>query len=82
MFGHLQHKFWYSKDLFNVNFSLKHLIEGKLLLRHWLCNPCCVVSKIEIRQSAVEDLLKINDFVVETTKLMKQMPDLERLLQK
>ena len=57
---------------------------GKRLLHKWICSPICSVSEIELRQMAVTDLSNVNIRyeVEETIKVLKKLPDLERLLSK
>ncbi|XP_029829430.3 DNA mismatch repair protein Msh6 [Ixodes scapularis] len=55
---------------------------GKRLFLQWLCSPCCQASVIEDRQKAVQDLLSIPNEAKDVCKLLKSLPDLERLLTK
>ncbi|CAL4157530.1 unnamed protein product, partial [Meganyctiphanes norvegica] len=55
---------------------------GKRLLRKWICTPLCNPDAINSRLDALEDLRENPDVVEEVTKLLKTLPDLERLLAK
>ncbi len=57
---------------------------GKRLMHNWLCAPLCHVKQIEARQMAVTDLsdVSVKYEVEEAIKLLKKLPDLERLLSK
>ena len=57
---------------------------GRRLLHKWICAPLCAIDEIETRQKAVADLsnVSIRYEMEETIKLMKKLPDLERLLSK
>ncbi|CAN7998899.1 unnamed protein product, partial [Ixodes hexagonus] len=55
---------------------------GKRLFLQWLCSPSCQAAVIEDRQKAVQDLLGVSKEVKEVCKLLKTLPDLERLLTK
>ncbi|KAK2708409.1 hypothetical protein QYM36_014126, partial [Artemia franciscana] len=55
---------------------------GKRLFQQWLCNPLCSVSAIIDRQKAIEDLLKFQGILSDVRKLMKTLPDFERLVSK
>ncbi|CDW51812.1 DNA mismatch repair protein Msh6 [Trichuris trichiura] len=58
------------------------LFLGKRLLRFWLCNPLYDIQAIVERQKAVDDLIKLPEFLDYTCTRLQAIPDLERLLQK
>ncbi|KAH7092791.1 DNA mismatch repair protein Msh6 [Auriculariales sp. MPI-PUGE-AT-0066] len=66
--------------------SLLHLLGrcvtpfGKRLFRIWLCAPLCNVDSINARLDAVEDLIAHPNAADQFSKLMRGVPDLERLL--
>lgn len=47
-----------------------------------MCRPSCRKSVIEERQQAVQELLENPDVTDKAQKLLKKVPDLERLLAK
>ncbi|KAF4529869.1 hypothetical protein B566_EDAN018096, partial [Ephemera danica] len=53
---------------------------GRRLLRQWLCSPLCSVSAIVKRQKAVTCLMNMPSECDKARKLMKELPDIERLL--
>lgn len=55
---------------------------GKRVLRQWICTPLCNPDAINTRLDALEDLREHPDIIEEVTKLLKTLPDLERLLAK
>ncbi|XP_033640935.1 DNA mismatch repair protein Msh6-like [Asterias rubens] len=55
---------------------------GKRLFKQWLCAPLCNPKSINDRLDAVEDLINIPDKMAEVNDLLRQLPDLERLLSK
>ncbi|KRX84160.1 DNA mismatch repair protein Msh6 [Trichinella sp. T6] len=55
---------------------------GKRLLHFWLCNPLCDLQEIEQRQVAVRNLIEQAELFESLIKQLREIPDLERLLQK
>lgn len=55
---------------------------GKRLLKYWLVNPLCDSDAINDRLDAIEDLNNIAHVLFNVTDLLKQLPDLERLISK
>lgn len=57
---------------------------GKRLLKYWLVNPLCDAEAINDRLDAIEDLLKLDqaDVLSNAADMLKQLPDLERLISK
>jgi len=55
---------------------------GKRLLKYWLVNPLCDADGINDRLDAIEDLSKLDHVLSNVTELLKQLPDLERLISK
>lgn len=55
---------------------------GKRLLRQWVCAPLANVSAIEMRQDAVEQLMRNPTLMAQAKAFLSKMPDLERLLRK
>ncbi|KHJ46404.1 MutS domain I protein [Trichuris suis] len=55
---------------------------GKRLLRFWLCNPLYDIQAILERQKAVDELIRLPEFLDYTCSRLQAIPDLERLLQK
>eukprot|EP01032_Pedospumella_encystans_P012451 gene12451-14405_t len=53
---------------------------GKRLLRSWLCHPLYRVNDIVRRQDAVTELIKLDEITDSVRALLKNVPDLERLL--
>ncbi|KAG9309590.1 DNA mismatch repair protein Msh6 [Chiua virens] len=53
---------------------------GKRLFRIWLCVPLRDVSDINDRLDAVQELIQHGTFEEEFTKLVKGLPDLERIV--
>lgn len=52
------------------------------LLRAWMCAPLCNPSSIRSRLDAVEDLRSNPGVLEEVMPLLKNLPDLERILSK
>jgi DNA mismatch repair protein MSH6 len=52
------------------------------LLRQWLCSPLCSIDAIAKRQEAVSALMKMTDECDQVRKILKDLPDLERLFMK
>lgn len=52
---------------------------GHRLLRNWILHPLLVVEDIKSRQEAVNVLVNNYGFLVNTMKILKTIPDLERL---
>jgi hypothetical protein len=50
------------------------------LLRDWLCSPLCSIESIAQRQEAVSALIKTPGACDKVRKLLKDLPDIERLL--
>ena len=55
---------------------------GQRMLRHWLCAPLCQQEAIDDRLDAVEYLLNNTAAIEEVGKILKTLPDLERLVNK
>ena len=55
---------------------------GQRMLRHWLCAPLCQPEAIEDRLDAVEYLTNNLSTMEEVGKILKSLPDLERLVNK
>ncbi|KAF8791514.1 DNA mismatch repair protein Msh6 like protein [Argiope bruennichi] len=55
---------------------------GKRLFRNWLCSPLCNPDMISNRLDAIDDLLQIPEVVEAAVSILKNIPDLERLLSK
>lgn len=55
---------------------------GKRLLKYWLVNPLCDVDAINDRLDAIDDLMKIDHMHASVGEMLKQLPDLERLISK
>lgn len=55
---------------------------GQRMLRHWLCAPLCQPEAIDDRLDAIEYLLNNPSTIDEVGKLLKALPDLERLVNK
>lgn len=55
---------------------------GQRMLRHWLCAPLCQQEAIDDRLDAVEYLLSNTAAIEEVGKILKSLPDLERLVNK
>jgi len=53
---------------------------GKRLLRSWLCHPLYRVNDIVRRQDAVTELIQLDEITDSVRTLLKNVPDLERLL--
>ncbi|KZT37435.1 hypothetical protein SISSUDRAFT_852370 [Sistotremastrum suecicum HHB10207 ss-3] len=53
---------------------------GKRLFRMWLCTPLAVADSIIRRQDAVEDIMNHPSFAETFTKLVKSIPDIERIV--
>ncbi|CAG0893054.1 unnamed protein product [Darwinula stevensoni] len=53
---------------------------GKRLLRQWVCNPLCRPKGINSRLDAIEDILAHKDAIETVIGLLRQLPDLQRLL--
>ncbi|XP_054156482.1 DNA mismatch repair protein Msh6-like [Oppia nitens] len=55
---------------------------GKRLLFKWMCSPLCDISQIQQRQQAIADLsqVSVKYDVEEAIKVLRKLPDLERLL--
>ena len=69
-----------------VEGSLFHLIDntktafGKRHLRKWICSPLTNIKDIEMRQQAIEDLMRFPETVQSFHNLIEALPDLERFL--
>lgn len=55
---------------------------GKRLLRQWICNPLTNPKEIIQRQDAIRDLIRLEHEMNHMKKILKSIPDLERLLRK
>ncbi|CAB4032656.1 DNA mismatch repair Msh6-like, partial [Paramuricea clavata] len=55
---------------------------GKRLFKQWLCSPLCNPKSINDRLDAVEDLMSRRSLVSEAREILRNLPDLERLLRK
>ncbi|XP_076349800.1 LOW QUALITY PROTEIN: DNA mismatch repair protein Msh6-like [Tachypleus tridentatus] len=55
---------------------------GKRLFHQWLCSPLCNPSSINDRLNAVEDWRGLPEVRTEVIKILKKLPDLERLISK
>lgn len=55
---------------------------GQRTLRHWLCAPLCQPEAIDDRLDAVEHLSNDSSIIEEVGKILKTLPDLERLVNK
>lgn len=55
---------------------------GQRLLRHWICAPLIQPEAIRDRQDAVEYLINNSSVLEEVGKILKSLPDLERLVNK
>ena len=67
------------KSLFNVMNRCKSR-PGARMLKDWLAHPLTDKPKIESRLDSVQFLLESGDFLSETDKFFKFIPDLENLL--
>ena len=52
------------------------------LLYNWICSPLCNENMIKSRLDAIEDLKEQQDVISIIKPLMKDLPDLEKLLSK
>jgi DNA mismatch repair protein MSH6 len=55
---------------------------GKRLFRKWICAPLRRIEDINARLDAIEDLHNVSEAKDEIRPLLKQIPDLERMLAK
>ena len=55
---------------------------GKRLLRQWICNPLTNPKEIIQRQDVIRDLIRLEHEMNQMKKILKSIPDLERLLRK
>ena len=55
---------------------------GQRLLRHWICAPLCQPDAINERLDAVEYLMNNASMLEEVGRILKSLPDLERLVNK
>ncbi|KAI6651060.1 hypothetical protein LOD99_5637 [Oopsacas minuta] len=55
---------------------------GKRLLRQWICNPLTNPKDIIKRQEAIQELIRLKPEMNQLKKILKSIPDLERLLRK
>jgi len=55
---------------------------GKRLFRKWICAPLRRIEDINARLDALEDLHRVSEAKDEVRPLLKQIPDLERMLAK
>ena len=56
------------------------LIAGKRLFRRWVCHPLRSIAEIEDRQQSLEDLYQHAELRDELLRVLKDCPDLERLI--
>ncbi|XP_066936562.1 DNA mismatch repair protein Msh6-like [Clytia hemisphaerica] len=57
-------------------------IFGKRYFTQWLCMPLCQKKLIDARLDAVEDLMNNNSVFNDCRSIMKQLPDLDRVLRR
>ncbi|XP_065191374.1 DNA mismatch repair protein Msh6-like [Sycon ciliatum] len=55
---------------------------GRRLLKQWLCSPLCHPDAINSRLDAVEALMDLPAAVTDARDILRQLPDLQRLLGK
>ena len=53
---------------------------GQRMMRHWICAPLCQPELIEDRLNAVQFLSSDSNLLKEIERMLKSLPDLERLV--
>ncbi|CAG9832099.1 unnamed protein product [Diabrotica balteata] len=75
-------------ELLGFSNTLKSVLDhcktsfGKRLLARWICRPLCDPVKIKERQNAIKHLVNDTSLLQDVQNILKETPDLERLLMK